>query len=95
MFSGISGERKSEMNKTKGLNANQLKLIAIIAMTIDHVVWTVCPGYSTVWWVVILYIIFALESRLFPSIRRYLTRPVLCGRLRGNDGNFVYRSKSR
>lgn len=30
-----------------GLNANQLKLIAIIAMTIDHLTWTIWPGYST------------------------------------------------
>lgn len=50
------------MSKTKGLNANQLKLIAIIAMTIDHVVWTVCPGYSTVWWVVILHVIGRLTA---------------------------------
>lgn len=50
------------MNKTKGMNANQLKLIAIIAMTIDHVVWTVCPGYSTVWWVVILHLIGRLTA---------------------------------
>ena len=50
------------MSKTKGLNANQLKLIAIIAMTIDHIVWTVCPGYSTVWWVVILHVIGRLTA---------------------------------
>ncbi len=50
------------MDKAKGLNANQLKLIAIIAMTIDHIVWTVCPGYSTVWWVVILHIVGRLTA---------------------------------
>lgn len=33
------------MNQTKGLSSNALKLIAIIAMTIDHVTWVVFPGY--------------------------------------------------
>ena len=27
--------------KKTGLNSNQIKLIAIIAMTIDHLVWTI------------------------------------------------------
>ena len=30
--------------KKTGLNSNQIKLIAIIAMTIDHLVWTIFPG---------------------------------------------------
>ena len=29
----------------KTLNANQIKLIAILAMTIDHIAWMVFPGY--------------------------------------------------
>ena len=29
-----------------GLNGNQLKLIAIIAMTVDHLAWVLFPGYS-------------------------------------------------
>lgn len=33
--------------KKKGLNANTLKMIAIIAMTVDHVAWTFFPGYRT------------------------------------------------
>lgn len=41
----------------KGLNANQLKLIAIVAMTIDHLTWTLWPGYSKVWWVIALHVI--------------------------------------
>ena len=28
------------------LNANQLKLVAILAMTLDHIAWMVFPGYS-------------------------------------------------
>ena len=31
----------------KGLDANALKLIAIVAMTVDHVAWLLFPGYST------------------------------------------------
>ena len=33
----------------KGLNSNQLKLIAIIAMTADHLTWVIWPGYQTGW----------------------------------------------
>lgn len=50
------------MEKKKGLNANQLKTIAIIAMTVDHLVWTVCPGYSTKWWVLLLHVIGRLTA---------------------------------
>lgn len=38
------------------MNGNQIKLIAIIAMTIDHVTWIVCPGYDLRWWVILLHI---------------------------------------
>lgn len=50
------------MNERKGLNSNQLKLIAIVAMTIDHLAWTLVPGYSTVWWVVLAHIIGRLTA---------------------------------
>ena len=50
------------MNKIKSLNANQIKLIAIIAMTIDHLTWTLRPGYSTEWWVLLLHIIGRLTA---------------------------------
>lgn len=49
-------------NIRKGLNANQLKLIAIIAMTLDHLTWTLVPGYSTVWWVVLFHVIGRLTA---------------------------------
>lgn len=35
------------MSKSKILNSNQLKLIAIIAMTVDHVAWAIFDGYPT------------------------------------------------
>lgn len=40
----------------KGLSGNQLKLIAIAAMTFDHLVWTLWPGYDLRWWVLLLHI---------------------------------------
>ncbi len=33
------------MGKQKILNSNQLKIIAILAMTVDHIAWAVFPGY--------------------------------------------------
>lgn len=50
------------MRGTKGLNANQLKLIAIIAMTVDHLAWTFRPGYSREWWVLLLHVIGRLTA---------------------------------
>jgi len=41
----------------KNLNSNHLKMIAILAMTLDHLVWTVVPGYSTLWWVLLCHAI--------------------------------------
>jgi len=43
-------------DKEKGLSANQLKLIAIAAMTLDHLTWTLSPGYSTEWFVVLFHV---------------------------------------
>lgn len=34
---------------TKGLNGNQLKIIAMIAMTIDHLLAVIFPNYPTDW----------------------------------------------
>lgn len=48
--------------KKKGLNANQLKLIAITAMTLDHLTWTLYPGYSKEWFVILLHIIGRLTA---------------------------------
>lgn len=40
-----------------GLNANQIKIIAIIAMTIDHLTSVIFPYYPTSWWILALHII--------------------------------------
>ena len=50
------------MLQKKTLNANQLKLIAILAMTVDHLTWTLAPGYSTEWWVLLCHIIGRLTA---------------------------------
>ena len=41
----------------KKLNSNHLKLIAIIAMTIDHLTWLAFPGCQKIWYVMLLHII--------------------------------------
>ena len=46
----------------KHLNANQIKLIAIIAMTIDHLTWAFFPGTQAVWYVFALHIIGRLTA---------------------------------
>ena len=46
----------------KHLNGNQLKLIAIIAMTIDHLTWVMFPGMQAVWYVFALHIIGRLTA---------------------------------
>ena len=45
------------MNMTRGLNSNQLKLIAVLAMTLDHLAWTFFPGYSRLPGVLLLHLI--------------------------------------
>ena len=50
------------MEKRFSLNANQLKLIAIIAMTIDHLTWVLFPGTQAIWYVCALHIIGRLTA---------------------------------
>ncbi|MCQ2414366.1 MAG: conjugal transfer protein TraX [Clostridia bacterium] len=44
------------------LNGNQLKLIAILAMTVDHLTWTLFPGYQHVAWIICIHIIGRLTA---------------------------------
>lgn len=48
--------------KEKGLNANQLKIIAILAMTLDHVICVVFPNYPTDWWILVCHMIGRLTA---------------------------------
>ena len=50
------------MRLKKGLNGNQIKLIAIIAMTVDHLTWAFFPGTQAVWYVFMLHIIGRLTA---------------------------------
>lgn len=46
----------------KGLNGNQIKLIAIVAMTVDHLTWALFPGTQAVWYVFCLHIVGRLTA---------------------------------
>lgn len=52
----------SDAGKERGLNSNQLKLIAIAAMTLDHLTWTLFPSYSTEWFVIVFHVIGRLTA---------------------------------
>ncbi len=43
--------------ENKPLNANALKLIAIVAMTVDHLAWAMWPGSSTNNWALLMHVI--------------------------------------
>lgn len=43
-------------------SSNQLKLIAIAAMTLDHLAWTLFPGYDTRWFVILCHILGRLTA---------------------------------
>ena len=69
----------------KFLNSNHLKLIAIIAMTIDHIAWLVFPGFQTAWYVVLLHVIGRLTAPIMwffivegynhtHNLKKYITR---------------------
>ena len=45
------------MRDTSGMSANCLKIIAVIAMTIDHIAWTLAPGYCVEFGVIVSHII--------------------------------------
>lgn len=45
-----------------GFNSNQLKMIAIIAMTIDHLTSVIWPAYPKEWWIIGLHIIGRLTA---------------------------------
>lgn len=49
----------------KSLNGNQLKVIAMIAMTLDHVTSVLYPNYPTDWWIILLHCIGRLAAPIF------------------------------
>jgi len=38
--------------ETNGINSNQLKVIALVAMTIDHLTSVIWPDYPMDWWII-------------------------------------------
>ncbi len=74
-----------EATKKTGLNSNQIKMIAIIAMTIDHVTWLLYPGCQKIWWVMGLHVIGRLTAPIMwffiaegfhytKDVKKYITR---------------------
>lgn len=51
--------------RKKSFNSNQLKIIAMCAMTIDHLTSVLFPGYPTDWWIILLHIIGRLAAPIF------------------------------
>ena len=51
--------------ETKGINSNQLKAIALVAMTIDHAATVIWPNYPTDWWILLLHVIGRLAAPIF------------------------------
>ena len=69
----------------KIFNSNHLKLIAITAMTIDHITWLLFPGFQTIWYVVLLHIMGRLTAPIMwffivegynhtHNVKKYITR---------------------
>ena len=59
---GENDMTESAKIQKKGLNSNQLKGLAIVAMTIDHLVSVIFPGYPKEWWIIALHIIGRLTA---------------------------------
>ena len=51
--------------KEKSFNGNQLKVIAMAAMTLDHLVCVVFPGYPKTWWILALHAIGRMAAPIF------------------------------
>ncbi|EFV01524.1 hypothetical protein HMP0721_0917 [Pseudoramibacter alactolyticus ATCC 23263] len=74
-----------EIKKSVSLNSNQIKFIAIMAMTIDHLTWAFFPGLNTAWYVYCLHIIGRLTAPIMwffiaegyhytHNIKKYISR---------------------
>lgn len=83
------------------LTSNQIKGIAIAAMTIDHLAWTLFPGYDTRWFVLLAHIIGRLTAPIMwfflaegyyhtRSVKRYALRLFLLAFLSHFAYNFCF-----
>ena len=48
----------------KSLNSNQLKLIAVLAMIFDHLLWVIKPGYNNGTIVLLLHLIGRIVAKI-------------------------------
>jgi len=55
----------SKSNLKFGLTSNTLKIIAIIAMTVDHVAWAIFPGFSTNIVAILMHVIGRIACPIF------------------------------
>lgn len=85
----------------KGFNGNQLKLFAIISMTIDHVTDMFVPGYDYRWWVILLHFIGRLAAPTMwfmvaegyyytRNLKKYITRLFLLAIISHFAYNFCF-----
>ncbi|MDO4270496.1 MAG: TraX family protein [Eubacteriales bacterium] len=51
--------------RPKQLDESRLKLIAMIAMTVDHLTSVLFPGYPTAWWILALHVIGRIAAPIF------------------------------
>ena len=69
----------------KGLTGNQLKVIAMLSMTLDHLICVIFPNYPMDWWILILHTLGRLAAPIFwfmaaegyahtHSLKKYLMR---------------------
>ena len=74
-----------KMDEKRGLNSNQLKIIAIFAMTADHLACVMYPNYPRIWWVILIHIIGRTTAPIMwfmvsegynhtRNLRKYITR---------------------
>ena len=86
--------------KKTGLNSNEIKLIAIIAMTIDHVTWLLFPGCQKIWWVMLLHAIGRLTAPIMwffiaegfhytRNVKKYIARLFVFAVISHFDYNFA------
>ena len=58
-------EQVSNSSAFRGFSGNQLKMFAILAMTIDHLAWTLWPGYDhREWWLLAIHFFGRLAEDL-------------------------------
>lgn len=51
-----------EEKRNEGFNSNQLKIIAILAMALDHVISVVYPNYPRDWWILVCHLVGRLTA---------------------------------